>query len=643
MTNQANILPHKSAPVLTHKMEKHTMSILSSRLVCTCLKRFAASAAFIALPAALTGCGGALGGGGGSTGGSPVLVKYQGNVHGGQQPVSGATIQLYTVGTTGLKSASSAMIASTVKTDANGNFTITGQYDCTTLPATQVYITATGGNPGAGTNNALAMMTALGPCSALGPSTFIQINEVTTIAAAYALAPFAADYTHIGASGSNPAGLVNAFANAAALANSATGTSPGANLPTGSSVPVAEINTLANILAACINTTGSTNAGTPCDTLFSAAGTYGSVPTETFGAALGLVPRAGLPAVTALYALPDATAPFQPGLSVQPKDFTLAINYNASSGGATRFATPYGIAIDAAGNAFVTNESGSSVVALSPQGQLQSTAQYPGMIGPQGIAVDKTGNVWVANTGGNSIVRFANANGQLSGGASFTGVNGPVALAIDGGGGAWVANLNGNSVAHLSSAGAVLGTFTASGNLSVPTSVAIGSTGNVYVTTGGLNGSAVRLAPDGSFVKLITDNALQGPQGIAVDSSSRLFVTGSTTGTAVHGAISLFGSGGDNSPEFSPLESGYSNPTAVAVDNAVAWAVNSVPNGGLSQIGSLFAPAGGFGSLDTPMGVAVDASGCVWTTNSGSNTVSKFIGLAQPVVTPIAANVLPPG
>jgi hypothetical protein len=52
-------------------------------------------------------------------------------------------------------------------------------------------------------------------------------------------------------------------------------------------------------------------------------------------------------------------------------------------------------------------------------------------------------------------------------------------------------------------------------------------------------------------------------------------------------------------------------------------------------------PAAGFGSLNAPAGVALDASGCVWTANSGSNTVSQFIGLASPVVTPLAANVGP--
>ena len=47
------------------------------------------------------------------------------------------------------------------------------------------------------------------------------------------------------------------------------------------------------------------------------------------------------------------------------------------------------------------------------------------------------------------------------------------------------------------------------------------------------------------------------------------------------------------------------------------------------------------GSLNAPVGVAVDASGCVWTTNSGANTVAKFIGLSTPIATPIAVNVGP--
>ena len=40
-------------------------------------------------------------------------------------------------------------------------------------------------------------------------------------------------------------------------------------------------------------------------------------------------------------------------------------------------------------------------------------------------------------------------------------------------------------------------------------------------------------------------------------------------------------------------------------------------------------------------GIAIDASGNIWTANTGDNSVSVFVGLAAPVVTPLAANVGP--
>src|SRR5438445_4103263 len=74
------------------------------------------------------------------------LVRHS-SVHGGQQPVSGATLQLYAVGTTGDGSAATALLTQAVTSDANGNFDITGAYTCPSA-STLVYITATGGNPG---------------------------------------------------------------------------------------------------------------------------------------------------------------------------------------------------------------------------------------------------------------------------------------------------------------------------------------------------------------------------------------------------------------------------------------------------------------------------------------------------------------
>lgn len=52
----------------------------------------------------------------------------KGVVHGGQNPVSGATIQLYTVGTTGDGSNSTPILKKTITTLDDGSFDITHAY-----------------------------------------------------------------------------------------------------------------------------------------------------------------------------------------------------------------------------------------------------------------------------------------------------------------------------------------------------------------------------------------------------------------------------------------------------------------------------------------------------------------------------------
>ena len=593
--------------------------------------RCAAIVCALAPVLALAGCAGTVGselsqGAGGATG-----FQITGKVHGGQQPVVGSTIQLYTVGTSGLKSASTPILTTTVTTDSTGSFSLAGTFSCTTTPATQVYITATGGNPGAGNNSALTLVAALGACTSITSNTFIFINEVTTVAAAYALAPFSSDILHVGATGSNPTGLVNAFTNASVLANNSNG-AVGGTLGAGVSVPVSEIDSLADIIASCVNTSGPSSGN--CSTLFTATGA-----SETFGATLAIAKNPGASAITALYTLATPSAPFQPTLTSAPQDFTVAV----SSTGNGTLATPYGIAIDGSGNAWISNESGSTVTEIGVNGASLGTQTATGLFGPQGVAIDRNGNVWVANTAGGSVIKFAVSAGSVTGSSNFTagGVNSPAAIAIDSAGNAWVPNINGGSVSALTAAGAGLSGSPFSVG-SQPSAIAISPTGNILVTSG--NGSIFSLTNAGAASATLNDGTLQGPAGVAVDLSSRVFATGFTTGSAVGGALSEFAANG-TAASVSPVTASLTSPAGVTSDGTSIWIVNSTASGRLAQfsygVSTPVSPLSGYGSLNTPVGVAIDSSGSVWTTNSGSNTVSKFIGLAVPVVTPLAANVGP--
>lgn len=261
-----------------------------------------------------------------------IPANRQGVVHGGQQPVSGATIQLYAVGTTADGSAATPLLTPSVVTDANGGFSITGLYHCPSV-STLVYLVASGGNPGlaVSTNNtALALMTALGTCGNLSASTFIQVNEVTSVAAVYALAPYMTSLSSIGSAPGDAAALSNAFALAAELANTTTGITPGTGVPVGVTVPVAQINTISNIIASCINSAGGTQGdSTVCGTLFSLATLPGHTVSNTLAALLSLGNNPTLN-TQALYNLVTPTAPFQPSQPVVPPD--LAVRLIVSSG-----------------------------------------------------------------------------------------------------------------------------------------------------------------------------------------------------------------------------------------------------------------------------------------------------------------------
>ena len=519
----------------------------------------------------------------------PASHVASGSVYGGQQPVFGATIQLYAVATTS-KGSASPLISATVTTAQDGTFTITGDYgSCTGNPL--VYIVATGGNPGSGTNTALSLMAALGPCNNLTPSTFISINELTTVASVYTLAPFMSGYTNVGAASSNATGIANAFQTVNSLVNTTTGSAPGPGLPANGTFSTTELFTLANILSSCVNSTGT---GAPCASLFSAATpSGGSTPTDTIGAALNIATHPGSNVAT-LFNLAPSTPPFAPTLTSTPNDWILALRFADAS-----LKSPYGLAIDASGNVWVTNETGASITKMNGLGTV------------------------------------------LSGTTGFTGggIDAPVALALDSQTNVWVANFSGNSVTVLTSTGSPFAAspYTATGAIANPTGIAIDRGGYAWVSNSGANDVIFIQNISGSlYYSQYTDNAIQGPTGIAADASGNTWVAA----TGIN-AVSTFGC-----CAVSPIRSaGLNLPTGVATDGASnIWITNGAAAGSIAELnssGTVLSPTTGFGSLNTPVSIGVDASGDLWTANLGDNSVSEFVGIASPVTTPIAANVGP--
>ena len=285
----------------------------------------------------------------------PVLQKslplaaagFSGHVSGGQQPVSDSLIQLYAVGSAGDQSPATPLLLTSVTTsdgtgalnananagNANnslpaGSFTITGGYTCPPQSA-QVYLVATGGNPGllAGTNNPqIALMAALGPCGSLTPSTQIVVNELTTVASIAPVVNYIGSYGALGSGAADASQFVAALSQVSEYIDTSSGTVPGPSLPSGYYASSYQIRALGDVLAPCIDSSGGVAGDTSaCGKLLQLATPQGGIaPTDTIQAVIDIL-RNPTVNVAALFHLMASTPPFQPTLPGAPASWALPI------------------------------------------------------------------------------------------------------------------------------------------------------------------------------------------------------------------------------------------------------------------------------------------------------------------------------
>ncbi len=127
---------------------------------------------------------------------------------------------------------------------------------------------------------------------------------------------------------------------------------------------------------------------------------------------------------------------------------------------------PVDLVFDASGNLFVTNAYGGpfrtgSVEMIAPDGTATVFADT-GFSTAYGLAIDSAGNIYVSNFAGNTVRRFA-PDGTDLGVFVSTPLNGPHGMAFDGDGNLYVANNGTNTIEEFSSTGAYLGVFANTG------------------------------------------------------------------------------------------------------------------------------------------------------------------------------------
>ncbi|HEV2578008.1 MAG TPA: hypothetical protein VGU25_12430 [Acidobacteriaceae bacterium] len=656
------------------------------------------------------------------------IGNITGAVHGGNFPVTGSQIYLFATGTGGYKTASTSLItkgapgvtcnnkyatwngtaypalagACYVTTDANGSFSLGGEYSCTA--GQQVYLVALGGNPGlsSGTNNNyIVQMVGMGECPAAGNMAakvpYLDMDEMTTVAFAYAMAPFAKDEFDI-ATDNTTAGATAiriAMANSTNIVDIGRGTVPGATLTGGSigSTPVSKLTLLADILATCVNTSGTLNSGNankpvyqPCYSLLN--NTVQGFNTFTEGTGLAssgdtaqaMIYLAQNPAnnVGSIFNLLPTT-PVWTASQLTPSDWTLSIAYkNVVS------SHPGNIAFDSNGNAWVSDRNslaadgsnGGAVVEITPAGVVTrftnlNNGSANGSI--YALAVDPSNVIWALDYTNSQIYRLDETGKWLST-ISGNQLNNPNAISFNSNGSALVLNAGNSSISRFSASGVAqtAATYNQSGadgygSIGTPEAIAVDTNGNAFLAENGGCACVGILANNGTTEVAYDDYSgkVNSASAIAMDSSNHAWQA-QANNTIVENATYASGSYQNYDLNFFnkiPTLSGYyfnltnffglpiaaspttlsngglNNPVALAFDGAGnLWAANSGASTVSGFNGTTALASNGFqtGSTGATYGVATDPAGDLWTVN-GDGSVSEILGIAAPTVTPVYA------
>jgi sugar lactone lactonase YvrE len=295
--------------------------------------------------------------------------------------------------------------------------------------------------------------------------------------------------------------------------------------------------------------------------------------------------------------------------------------------GTTNLAEPFGIAVDASGDLFISDSYNNVIRELSSNGILSTVgngrAGFSGDGGPAtnaslnspngNVAVDASGNLFIPDTANNRI-RKVSTNGVITtvagngsfgyagdGGAATTAsLNYPCGVAVDAGGNVYIADFYNSRIRKLSANGIITtvagnGNFGFSGDggpalnadLYAPKGVTVDASGNVFIAD--LGNNRIREVSTNGIITTVAGNGTAGysgdggrataaelnyPTDVAVDASGNFYIEDAFNGRIrkvnTNGIISTvagngnFGFSGDGGPATSAA---LANPQGgVAVD-----------------------------------------------------------------------------
>ncbi len=199
----------------------------------------------------------------------------------------------------------------------------------------------------------------------------------------------------------------------------------------------------------------------------------------------------------------------------------------------TGLKAPEGVAVDTAGNVYVTDDAGltsgiNRVLKLPAGSSTQVQLPFTGLKDPGGVAVDTAGNVYVID-GINRVLKLpAGSSTQVQ--LPFTGLKGAGGVAVDTAGNVYVVDGT-NRVLKLPAGSSTQVQLPFTG-LTSPGGIAVDTAGNVYVSDY-IGGQVLKL-PAGSDTQVRLPFAgLTSPESVAVDTAGNVYVVDISTSRVV--------------------------------------------------------------------------------------------------------------